>query len=58
MSLSYDPLLESKHCVKMHVVPVNFIVAFHESCHQSKLKSFFTTTVEECRHPVEQKLQN
>ena len=41
MSLSYDPLLESKHCVKMHVVPVNFIVAFHESCHQSKLKSFY-----------------
>ena len=30
MSLSYDPLLESKHWVKMHVVPGNFIVASQE----------------------------
>ena len=30
MSLSYDPLLESKHCVKMHAVLVNLVVAFHE----------------------------
>ena len=26
---------ETKHCLKMHVVPGNFIVASHESCHRS-----------------------
>ena len=33
--LSYDPFIETKHCLKMHVVPGNFIVASHESCHRS-----------------------
>ena len=35
ISLSYDPFIETKHCLKMHVVPGNFIVASHESCHRS-----------------------
>ena len=35
MSLSYDPFIETKHCLKMHVVPGNFIVASHESSHHS-----------------------
>ena len=30
ISLSYDPFIETKHCLKMHVVPGNFIVASHE----------------------------
>ena len=34
ISLSYDPFIETKHCLKMHVVPGNFIVASHESCHR------------------------
>ena len=25
ISLSYDPLIETKHCLKMHGVPGNFI---------------------------------
>ena len=36
ISLSYDPFIETKHCLKMHVVPGNFIVASHESCHVSR----------------------
>ena len=35
MSLSYDPFIEAKHCLKMHGVPGNFIVASHESSHRS-----------------------
>ena len=35
ISMSYDPFIETKNCLKMHVVPGNFIVASHESCHQS-----------------------
>ena len=35
ISLSYDLFIESEHCLKMHVVPGNFIVASHESCHRS-----------------------
>ena len=27
ISLSYDPFIETKRCLKMHVVPGNFIVA-------------------------------
>ena len=63
ISLSYDTFIETKHCLKMHVVPWNFIVASHESCidrqvlSESRLRSFFIT-VEEYRHQVEQKLQN
>lgn len=51
MSLSYDSFIESKHCLKKHVVPGNFIVASHESCRvmpsiikvlsESRLKSFY-----------------
>ena len=33
ISLSNDPFIETKHCLKMHVVQGNFIVASHESCH-------------------------
>ena len=49
ISLSYDPFIETKHCLKMHVVPGNFIVASHESCHrcqvlsESRLRSFSIT---------------
>ena len=63
ISLSYDPFIETKHCLKMHVVPGNFIVASHESCHRSSSSKrveieTFSITVEEYRHQVEQKLQN
>ena len=34
ISLSYDPFFETKHSLKMHVVPWNFIVASHKSCHR------------------------
>ena len=34
-SLWYDLFIETKHCLKTHVVPGNFIVASRESCHRS-----------------------
>ena len=64
MSLSYDPFIESKQWLKMHVVTGNFIVASHESCHRSSKFQVsrdlnpFTIIVEEFRYQVEQKLQN
>ena len=65
ISLSYDPFIETKNCLKMHVVPGNFIVASirtnraidHQVLRESRLRSF-SITVEEYRHQVEQKLQN
>ena len=35
ISMSYDPFIETKHRLKMHVVPGNFVVASHELCYRS-----------------------
>ena len=63
ISFSYDPFIETKHCLKMHVVPGNFIVVRtnhaidRQVLSESRLRSF-SITVEEYHHQVEQKLQN
>ena len=59
ISLSYDPFIETKHCLKMHVVPGNRTnhAIDRQVLSKSRLRSF-SITVEEYRHQVEQKLQN